>query len=349
MRLSCLTLVLLFGLALLPVQAQELGRFEGQAAVADQSLTARNAALPQALAQLLVKLSGDPTVAEDPQLQQELLRAPELMQQFRYRQLDPAEAGGARLALVASFERGAVEAMLAAAGKQIWPEPRPVVVVWLAIDDGRGPRLVSHAQAQAVIPLGGRAGERGLRLNYPLLDLEDQRLIDVSRVWNADLAAVDAATVRYQSRVALLGRLYRAGDGWAADWRLIEAGATIERQQVRHPQAATALAAGADLAADALARRHFGRLFDAGPAGRYTIWVEGILSGHDYARLIGYLQQLPLVRSVTPVRAVDDRLLLDLDLGSGVEGLARQVAGDIVLQPLPPQPGERQRRFRLEP
>jgi uncharacterized protein len=348
MRLLRLPLVLLFGLALLPAAAQELARYEGQAPVAGQDAGSRAAALPAALAQLLVKLTGDPAVADDLALQEGLAQAPTLMQQYRYRQL-PVPGGGSQLMLVASFERRAIDALLAAAGKPLWPEPRPVAVVWLAIDDGRGPRLVGNAQAAAVAPLGDRAAERGLRLNFPLLDLEDQRLIDASRVWNGDLGTIDAATGRYQSRVALVGRLYRAGDGWAADWRLVEGGAELERHSVRNPQAAVALAGGADLAADALARRHFDRLFDAGPAGRYTIWVEAVLSGHDYARAIGYLQQLPLVRVALPLRAVDDRLLVELELDTGIEGLARLVAGDVVLQPLPPRPGERLRRFRLEP
>jgi uncharacterized protein len=335
--------------ALLPASAQELGRYEGQAMVASQSAGDRTAALPRALAQVLVKLTGDPQTASNPALQDALARAPELMQQYRYRQLDPTHAGGARLALIASFDRAAVDAMLAAAGQQAWPEPRPLPVVWLAIDDGRGPRLVGSAQAQAVAALTERARTRGLRLNYPLLDLEDQREIDASRVWNHDTAAVQAATRRYQSQVALAGRLSRTGNGWTAEWRVLDDGRALDQVRVSDPDAAVALAAGADLAADALARQHFAQLSDAGPAGRHTVGIEDVRGAQDYARVLGYLQQLALVRATTPVRALDRRLLLDLDLGTGIDGFARVVDAGGTLQALPPQPGERVRRFRLEP
>jgi uncharacterized protein len=350
MRLACLYPLMLLGLAMVsPAAAQDLGRYEGEAPVPSQDAGARAAAAPQALGEVLVKLTGDPQVVENPRLGESLARAPDLIQQFRYRQLDPAAAGGTRLALVASFDRNAVDAMLAAADQPIWSEPRPVPVVWLAIDDGRGPRLVGEAQALAVAALTQRARARGLRLSYPLLDLEDQRQIDASRVWNFNLDAAAAAAQRYQSRVALVGRLYRGNDGWIAEWRVLDGGAAIAQQRFSDTDAAVVLAAGADLAANALARQHFDHLFDAGPAGRYTIWVEGIRSSEDYTRLLGYLQRLPMVREAIPARAVGDRLLLDLDLGTGIDGFARLVANGGTLQPETPRPGERERRFRLEP
>jgi uncharacterized protein len=344
MRQLCIGAALVLGLfAMLPAAAQDPGPFEGEVPVASQDIAERNAALPRAMADLLVKLTGDPEAATDPAFAEALQRAPALMQQFRYRQ----SAG--RLSLIASFERRAVLDSIERAGRRLWAEPRPQPVVWLAIDDGRGPRLVGTAQAQAVAALRDRAVARGLKLSFPLLDLEDQRLIDAGRVWNSDIAAVAAATRRYAANSALFGRLSRGGEGWVADWSVLDGDRVIGQQRSTDAEAAAVLAAGADFAVTTLARHHAEQQMDAGPAGAHAIWVEGIADAADYARAVGYLQRLPSVRGVQPVRSSGERVLLLLDLGSGIEGFGRRLANEGVLEPLPAAPGGGERRFLLQP
>jgi uncharacterized protein len=344
MRQLCISAFLALGLfAVLPAAAQDPGPFEGETPVASQDAAERAAALPRAMADLIVKLTGDPDAAADPAFAADLQRAPVLMQQFRYRQ----SAG--RLSLVASFDRGALLDSIERAGRRVWAEPRPQPVVWLAIDDGRGPRLVGTAQAQAVAALRDRAIARGLKLSFPLLDLEDQRLIDAARVWNNDAEAVAAATRRYSANTAVFGKLFRGATGWTAEWSVLDNGAVIGRQQASDASAGAVLAAGADFAATTLARQYTDLQADAGPSGVHPIWIEGIADAADYARAIGYLARLPAVRGVQPVQGAADRVLLQLDLGSGIEGFTRRLASEGVLAPLPPVPGESERRFLLQP
>lgn len=323
-----------------PLAAQAPGPYEGETVVGSQDASERGSALPQALQQLLVKLSGDRQVVVAAAAE----NAERLLQAYRYRTLD-----GGRLALVARFDPAGVEALLSAAGLRIWPQPRPQPVVWLAIDDGRGPRLVGSAQAQAVAALGQRANSRGLRLNYPLLDLEDQRQLNVEQIWSSDLRAAQAASARYATDAALLGKLYRSGAGWAVEWRVLVDGILLQEIRDSGPEAGPLLAAGADLAADVLAARHFSQSQGAGPAGRYAVWIEEIRSAEDYARLIGHLQQQPAIRRLQPLQARGSALQLDLELDTGIDGLARQLQAGGVLQPLAPVAGEAERRFRLEP
>jgi uncharacterized protein len=344
MRQLCIGALLALGLFIgLPAAAQDPGPFEGEAAVASQDVAERSAALPRAMADLLVKLTGDPDAATDPAFADDLQRAPTLMQQFRYRQR------GGRLSLIASFERRAVLDSIERAGRRVWAEPRPEPVLWLAIDDGRGARLVGTAQAQAVAPLRERAVARGLKLSLPLLDLEDQRQIDAGRVWNGDIAAVTAATRRYAATTALFGRLSRGAAGWVADWSVLDGENVIGQQRSSDAEAAAVLAAGADFAATTLARHHAEQQMDAGPAGAHAIWIEGVADAADYARAVGYLQRLPAVRGVQALRSDNGRVLLLLDLGSGIDGLGRRLANEGVLEPLPAVPGEAERRFLLQP
>jgi hypothetical protein len=92
------------------------------------------------------------------------------------------------------------------------------------------------------------------------------------------------------------------------------------------------MATGADGAADALSRKYAKRSTAAGEPGRYVVQIDGIRGNQDYLRLMSYLQGLPVVRGMVPVRAAPDGLVLELDLLTGLPGLKRMVAnGDVLL------------------
>ncbi|WP_251267697.1 DUF2066 domain-containing protein, partial [Enterobacter hormaechei] len=83
---------------------------------------------------------------------------------YDYKQDQSVGASGApsfRTLLVARFREDDVDALVSALGLPLWPQPRPKPVLWLAVDDGSGPRLVSVQQANAARPLLNRAIERG--------------------------------------------------------------------------------------------------------------------------------------------------------------------------------------------
>ncbi len=305
------------------LHAQALDAYEGEVAVTSQSEQDRLTALPAAMGEVFVKRTGDPGAANDSRLSSALAEAAASVLQFRYRQ---DETSG-RTYLIARFDAGAVDRALSAAGRTLWPEPRPQPVVWLAIDDGRGPRLLGSAQAQAVVALTARAAQRGLRLTYPLLDVEDQQRIDAAKVWSSDQTTAQAAAHRYNSNTVLMGKLYREGALWVADWQVLQDGEQLAQESTSNADSAVALAAGAELAANALSARYAIDLASAGSPGRFTIRVAGIGSAEDYARLLGQLRKMPIVREVDLTSAQADAMLLAVDLSTGIAGFTRSANG----------------------
>lgn len=335
-------LAVAFGLCLLalPLAAQELDLYEGEVVVSSQADAERRAALPRALAQVFVKLTGDARADQDPVLASRLADAGRLLQRYRYRQDVVPEAGGARvrLFLLARFDPAGVDALLADAGRSVWPTPRPAPLLWLAIDDGRGPRLVASAQAAAVSALTTRARNRGLRVAFPLLDLEDQRAIAVEDVWNDRHQAIAAASGRYQAPVQLVGRMQRSGSSWDAQWTLLDNGQVLHRWQASDPDPVVVLAAGADGAADALTAR-YAVPATAGQPGEYLVELVDLGSAEDYLRAVTHLRELGVVRTLRVASASGGRAWLVLDMATGPEGLARVLQGARVLevvQPLAP-------------
>lgn len=309
---------------------QEAGLYEGEVPVDSQNEAERNAALPAALAQVLVKVSGTREAASAAGGQ-----AAALMQRYRYRQ-DVVTANGVpaiKVYLIARFDAAGVDRLLAQAGYGTWPEPRQKPLLWLAIDDGSGARVVGEAQASAVAALRARANQRGMQVRLPKNDEQDQLAATPESVLAGDVETLLAASARYGGAPLLVGSLRRSGTGWRASWLLHDGSREVARWQSDDANAMTALAGGGDGAADALARLYATDIL-GGEAGRYVIAVQGLQRAEDYGRVLQALQALPVVRSATPRTVAADRIELEVDLSTGVEGLARLLERGRVLQPV---------------
>ncbi len=339
-------LFLLLCLPIVAVQAQSgmrtegdvasaQGAYEAEVPVNSQSEADRNGAMARALGAVLGKLSGDRSTLTRPGVAQALRNAKDMVQSYDYRQDQSVAASGApsyRTMLVARFRQDDVDGLVAALGLPVWPQPRPKPVVWLAIDDGSGPRLVGVQQANAARPLLDRATDRGYRLGLPNGGAAEQAL--VGAIMRQDTAAIARASARYAPPMQLVGKLYRAkSGGWQADWVFVDNGRELSKWTTRDGDARRAMAGGADGAADALVRR-YAKAPPAGAAGTYRIAVSGIRSADDYLRMSAALQGVAVVKSIVPVQAVGDRLELDVELMTGLPGLNRMLGQNAALQPV---------------
>lgn len=315
--------------------AAAAGSYEAEVPVNSQAESDRNGALARALGAVLGKLSGDRSAMTRPGVPQALRNAKDYVQSYDYRQDQSTSATGApsfRTMLVARFDADQVDGLIAALGLPLWPQPRPKPVVWLAIDDGSGPRLLSVQQANAARPLLDQAVKRGYRLGLPNGGAAEQAL--VGAIWRQDTAAIARASARYAPPMQLVGKLYRAqGTGWMADWAFVDNGRVLSTWTTRESDARRVMSGGADGAADALVKR-YAKAGAAGPPGIYRLAIAGISSADDYLRISAALQAVAVVKNITPVSANADRLELDVELMTGVPGLNRMLGADSVLVPL---------------
>jgi hypothetical protein len=271
-------------------------------------------------------VSGRPGVGK------ELRRAGDFVEGYDFRQDEGRSATGAptyTTTLVVRFKPAEVDAVAAVLGLPVWPQPRPKPVLWLAIDDGRGARLVALAQNDAARPVLDRAVERGYRLGLPGGSAAEQAA--VGAIWRGDSAAVARLSARYNPPMQLIGKLYRQGGGWKADWTFVDDGRVLSTWSNENSDARRAMAAGADGAADALTRR-YAKSSSAGPPGIQRVAFTGIRSADDFIRLSAYLQSTSVVRGITPVRATPDTLEVDLDLLTGLSGFRRVVDADVLAE-----------------
>lgn len=313
--------------------ASAQGLYEAEVPVASQADSDRPGALSRALGQVLGKLSGDRNVTSRPGVAALLRNADEMVLSYDYRQ-DSGTGTGAtyRTMLVARFDQDKVDGLAAALGLPVWPQPRPKPVLWLAIDDGSGPRLVGLKQSNAARAVLDKAIERGFRLGLPEGSAAEQAL--VGAIWRQDTAAVARASARYAPPMQLIGKLYRAGAnaGWKADWVFVDNGRVLSQWSSQENDPRRTMAAGAEGTAEALVKR-YAKVQASGQPGTYRIVVEGVSNADDYLRLSATLQAHPLVTGFRPVIARDQVLELDLELSAGLPGFERLLGKEAALVP----------------
>lgn len=311
--------------------------YQAEVELRSQGAGERRAAAARALGQVLVKLTGQPSAAGNPVVRRALANAEALVVDSRSSETVSDQQGNTAIGgvpvfkslMTFSFDPAAVDALVAGSGLPYWGGGRPRPLLWLAIDDGRGARLVNSQQLAVVKPLATRGLERGLRFGLPSGSAIEQAAVQT--IWAQNPAPMLPLTARYGEQAQLLGRVYRSGTGWTADWVLSSGETELSRWTYSDPSPQRAIASGADGAADAIARRD-ARPLDVGQPGTLVLAIGGVRGSGDYTRVMGYLQTLAVVRSVTVLEAGPEQLDLQLDLAVGPEGFARFVAAGNTLE-----------------
>ncbi len=330
--------MLLQGLLLSPAHALEIeDLYQARVPVTGQSRSERLKLYPSALAQVLVKLTGDQAVPELPQLSGFIKQALSLVQQFQYEELPThrlalVEAGYKRQ-LVVKFDAGAIRQALMNAGVPLWGRTRSKVLLWLAVEDKhRRYLLAANTLATLEAHLMAQAARRGLPL---ILPMKDQMDLDFADVWGDFQQNILTASQHYGVDEVLVGRLNRTpGDLWQVRWSLYYTAAASDSEywsgRVNDPFEALTL--GVDGAADHVSQR-YAQLFSATSVGSILLLVTGVDGFAEYARAMTYLESLDIVVSVDVDKVFVDQVLFRLAVRGDGAGLKRSLLqGKTLLQ-----------------
>lgn len=338
-------------------QAVEMeGLYDGEVPVKRQDAEERALAVPQALMQVLGKLTGDAGVAQRPGMAATLKRADAMVQQFQYRPLPPfgyqswRDQGYTGLLRV-QFAPVAVAEMLRQAKVDAWGKSRPSVLIWLALDEGMGRYLVTEAaNAEAYAFLGAETRRRGLPVLLPMADAEDQKQLTVDDVWNENVAAVLRASVRrYGPDVILIGHASRGANGvWQGRWAMINGGRIQSAWQSDNMALPAVLAAGVDGVTGRLARLAIDKA-NGEVADQLALRVANVRQLADYARVLKYLKSLPVVSTAAVSEVRGDDLILTLSVHGKREDLQQALTGSTTLLPLAGADSTPPLSYRLAP
>ena len=310
MRALILLLILsFFATPLWAVEVADL--YETELAVTGQGRTERHQTVRMALAEVLIKVSGNEQVALLPGIPELLGRSLQFLQQYRYRtetaRTDAREASEPQQWLWMRFNQAGLDKALRDIKVPIWGRTRPSTLLWLAVEqDGQRSLQGGSDESELLASITGQAKRRGIPLVLPLLDLEDQQRIKASDVWINFQDNILNASARYPSEAVLVGRLLDLGDGrWQGRWSLNLGGQSYDCSPTGRLE--TALAYGIEGTASTLAER-FVRVADSKP-GELHILVKDIRNLADFARSERSLRALNGVIEVHTGQIDGDRIL----------------------------------------
>ena len=312
------------------VLAQEVELYSAEVAVADDSPEARKVALRKAFSQVLIKASGYRDIGGRKGTRNLIRKAPNYVQQFKYRTEVDAE-GNSERRLWAQFDRHAVNRALAQAGLSVW-ESRPEVLVWL-VQDKQGQRSLVDPELDAgwIEALQQSARQRGMPLLLPLLDLQDRSAIGVSDLWSANAEAIRQASARYGQPMILLGRIKASGEGWVVRW-VLWSDENSRQFTSRGKTQQQVLLAGVDQAMTWIGERYRPASTDL-EADWVSLRFLGVDSLDHYARLMRILRSVDQQGQVVLERLEDDHLVVKLKVRGGVDMLRQRLSLESDLQP----------------
>ena len=308
--------------------------YAAEAPVTDEGSETRNTALSRLLATVLVRISGNAGIAGQPAARELLAAAPSLVQEYRYRSAD--EGGDVVRYLWARFDQAAVERMMRERKLPVWSQ-RPQVLLWLATEQaGRRELLNLDNEPAARGTALAIARQRGIPLQLPLMDLEDQSKLTPADVWSDYQAAIRLASARYPHDLVLTGRLRAHGDSkWSGMWTLLDANASQSFQSPAQPLG-DGLAFALEQTQNLLAAR-YAPMPGAGGSSGTLVRFSDVHDLAGYGRLITLLEGLEPVAQVALRQVRNQSFLFELQLRDSAQDLARalETTGQVVAEPGP--------------
>ena len=308
------------------------GLYSAEVPVADQSSAELARASRAALSEVLVKVSGSAAVLRNPAIGSALGTARNNLQQYAYGR---APGGGGALVARMEFDGKYIKDLLIGAGAPIWTANRPVVLVWLVIEDAGGRRFVNPETApELVAALGAEFARRGVPLRLPLFDLADAAALTPDQAWQLDGPALTLASGRYNLQDILAGRFVRlATGGIAGEWTYLY-GDQDSRRSVTVENEQLFLQDGVAIVAEAMAARYAVAASADGGSG-LVMSVSGVSSYADYAAVVSWLEGLELIERADLESLQGDTILLRLQAQADAVQLAAIIELNKRLVPVP--------------
>jgi hypothetical protein len=285
-------------------------------AVDDQSSESRKLGIQWAFQQLLVKVSGNQGIIENPALVAANLDAQRYMQGFSY-QTDLVDD---QLYLQVWFSKALVVPLLKRAEAPIWGENRPLILNWLALEPPSEKVkteerfVVSQSTPEWESRFRRIFAERGLPVLWPTADLEDSSALPIEQLWWLMPDAIKQASLRYQTDAILAGRLNQSAEGlWQYEGVLFNDEQTLPLLiSAETPQEALTMVSSK-------VGQYFADLFAIKPSNTdnragIRVVISKVNDFTDYSQILSYLNSITGVRNVEVARVDRDNLELYLSL-----------------------------------
>jgi len=309
------------------------GLYQATVPVGDRAQASRDEAFRQALAQVLVKVSGNSKIVLQPAAQKALKNSSSFVQEYAY-------AGkGDGLRLQVKFEPEAINQWLIRNKLPLWSRERPVVIWWVGVEESSRQRFIlgrlASAKHGALMQVVEKtAALRGVPVIFPLLDLEDRGVVSFSDLAGGFISPVERASSRYEANAEVIGILRRQSGEWVGRWQLEFSGQTARWRSVGVTPASV-LENAVNEVADHLAK-HLAVVPTSQKEPALLITFRDVQTAAAFARIEHLLRHFASIRHAYPLSIDGDRVRFRVIPRGQPGDVARNLALTGWLRPLPP-------------
>ena len=185
-----------------------------------------------ALKQVLIKVSGNSDITKSNETKLLLKKTQQMISQYGYRAIGGDEY------FSALFDRNKINQALKEMQQPIWGDTRPITLVWLINNN----ELVSDNFVKDTtnsLSLAVKQAElaRGIRVQFPLMDLDDNLALSVSDVKGRFYDQVANATSRYERTHFVVAELQNvSSDRWKLRWQLLQINGAANQNRILHSE-----------------------------------------------------------------------------------------------------------------
>jgi hypothetical protein len=306
--------------------------YSGEVAVPSQAEEDRNHAVPDALIQVLQKLSGRRDLPLTAELDEALGNANRMLLSYRYTNFDRIGPDGIvneELRLIASFMQPEVDRLVQQIGLPRWQQERPAVQLWVVVDDGQSRELKPVELEYAWQSMQDIAMLRGLPVSWPELDEEEVQLIDMRLVWGGFTDYLVERGAPGDGVAIVAAR--REGPQWSLRWNIVSGKQKLSWSNSDR-ELLFALAQGIHWMADRIAEANTIAATEQG-SRMVEVAIGGLNSADDYVACLDYLQNLSLVTAVSVLAAEPGQVRFRLEINAPSNYLSATLRRGTVLLP----------------
>jgi len=327
----------LFSLLFLTTPAHALvldALYQAEVPVSSQNASDRSRAVKKGLEQVLIKVSGNSSVATVGTVQNNIHQFESLLQQYSYYKTDATQNQPAQLMLRVRFDTAGVNRMLKHAGQAVWGTNRPLVLVWIAKQDHDSRELVGSGSDEVVSKaIQAESARRGLPIMLPLMDIHDKQTITFADVWNPRPINVREASKRYNADAILVGRsVKKYGEEWQGHWELLMGSEDQLTWDYSETTESKVLSNAISDVTDALASR-FAILDSIHKQSEVLLHVSNIDDFQVYEKVMSYLRGLSPVTAIQVLSIEPSEVQFKLQVVGGEQSIIQAIALNQLLQP----------------
>ena len=291
----------------------------------DNTIATRSAILPQAFESVVRRVASSHSALTHA----EYLNAKQHIDAYINTYFYSENAGVYNLTL--QFNEQMLTDLLNKMGRTSFSKNRPQVLLWLIVEQNNQPNfLVSGSQDEIANKVEALAKSYGLPIVLPLLDLTERLFIAEQDVINFNIKPLQQAAGRYNADTLMVGKLNNISGVWHCEWRLVDGDNSVSWNSAGEDLDIELEVMFNQLADNLLVS--FG-IRDSSEVIKQSIAVrvKGVNNVTDYATVLAYLKNLPIVQQVEIGGVDGNQAIFLVTVDGGKDAVIKALQSDNLL------------------